>query len=486
MLFSTGTFWLFFPAVLALLAANRLVLRSVAGQNAILLAASYVFYGWWDWRFLGLIALSTLIDYLAALGMERAGDGPARRRWLHLSILANLSILGFFKYFGFFSEELRAALTAAQVNADWGTLDIVLPVGISFYTLQTLSYSIDVYKRRAPAERDLLRYAVYVAFFPQLVAGPIERARALIPQFARLAPWGWEAAYTGVRLVIAGLFLKVVIADNLAPYVDAIWADAGTLDGGALLLGMLYFAIQIYADFAGYSSIAIGLAAIMGFRLSTNFATPFLASSISALWRGWNITLTMFFRDYVYAEMRPQAKGAPRSEARIAFATIATFFVSGLWHGANWTFIAWGTIHGVLLAAERQWRRFTSLPDTRAVKLAGWAYAFGTFFLLAPFFRSPDIGHALAMYSRAVAEFGLPETQRFGLVFVALSFAVDLLWRGQTRLEQGLRLEWLGRAMARGRGREIAETVLFAGALILVLVNAATRPEPNAFIYFQF
>ena len=486
MLFSTGTFWLFFPVVLALLAANRLVLRSVAGQNLILLGASYVFYSWWDWRFLGLIIASTLIDYFAALGMERSGDGRARGRWLHLSIFSNLSILGFFKYFGFFSEELRAALTAAQVNANWGTLDIVLPVGISFYTLQTLSYSIDVHKRRVRAERDLLRYAVYVAFFPQLVAGPIERAKKLIPQFTRLAPLDWEAAYTGVRLIIAGLFLKVVIADNLAPYVDTIWSDAAVLGGGALLLGMLYFAIQIYADFAGYSSIAIGLAAIMGFRLSTNFATPFLASSISSLWRGWNITLTMFFRDYLYAELRPQAKGAPRSEAHIAFATIATFFVSGLWHGANWTFILWGTIHGCLLAAERQWRRFTSLPDTRLVTLAGWTYAFGTFFLLAPLFRSPDIDHAFAMYARSVAEFGLPETQRFGLVFVALSFTVDFLWRGRTRLEQGLRLDWLGPGMVSGTGREITETVLFASALILVLVNAATRPEPNAFIYFQF
>jgi len=477
MLFSTGTFWLFFPAVLAALAANRLTLRSIAVQNAVLLGASYVFYGWWDWRFLGLIIVSTAIDYLAALGMERAGDSPARKRWLHLSVFANLSILGFFKYFNFFAGELKSGLSANGISADWSTLDIILPVGISFYTLQTLSYSIDVYYKRAKPEHNLLRYATYVAFFPQLVAGPIERARKLIPQFASLASPSWMSVNQGVRLIIAGLFLKVVIADNLGPYVDRIWAGYAALGGGELLLGMLYFAIQIYADFAGYSSIAIGLAAMMGIRLSTNFATPFLATSISALWRGWNITLTLFFRDYVYAELR---KGK-RSESRIALANIATFFVSGLWHGANWTFILWGTIHGMLLSAERQWRRFISPPDARTIKLAGWAYTFGVFFMLAPFFRSPDITTAFAMYGRSITEFGLPQSERSGLLFVALSFAVDFLWRGQTGLDQGLRLAWLGRS-----GKAATETLLFAAALILVLVNAVTRQEANAFIYFQF
>ena len=478
MLFSTGTFWLFFPLVVAALAANRLSLRSVSVQNAILLGSSYVFYGWWDWRFLGLIIVSTLIDYIAALRMERhQKDRKARRRWLHLSVFANLSILGFFKDFGFFSGELRSALLASGVEANWASLDIILPVGISFYTLQTLSYSIDVYYGRTRAEANLLRYATYVAFFPQLVAGPIERARKLIPQFAKLAEPTWEPAYEGVRLIIAGLFLKIVVADNLAPYVDTIWAGYETIDGGGLILGMLFFAIQIYADFAGYSSIAIGLAAIMGFRLSTNFSTPFLASSISSLWRGWNITLTLFFRDYVYAELR---KGK-RSEGRIAIANIATFFISGLWHGANWTFILWGTIHGVLLSAERQWRRFVSPPNTPVIKIAGWAYAFGIFFMLAPFFRSPDLAHAMAMYARAFTDFGIPETQRGGLIFVALSFLVDFLWRGQTRLDKGLRLGWLG-----PRAKDIAEMMLFAVALVLVLINATTRQEANAFIYFQF
>ncbi|WP_298470639.1 MBOAT family O-acyltransferase [uncultured Erythrobacter sp.] len=477
MLFSTGTFWLFFPVVLALLAANRLILRSVAVQNAVLLGASYTFYGWWDWRFLGLIIVSTLIDYVAARGMERSGDGPARKRWLHLSVFANLSILGLFKYFNFFAGELKAGLTAAGVSADWSTLNIILPVGISFYTLQTLSYSIDVYYKRTKPEPNLLRYATYVAFFPQLVAGPIERARKLIPQFASLAQPTWETINQGVRLVIAGLFLKIVIADNLAPYVDRIWSAHATLGGGELLLGMLYFSIQIYADFAGYSSIAIGLAAMMGIRLSTNFATPFLASSISALWRGWNITLTLFFRDYVYAELR---KGK-RTESRIALANIATFFVSGLWHGANWTFIVWGTAHGVLLVLERRWRAAVTLGEKAWLKLSGWLYTFGLFVVLSALFRSPDFGTAWTMYARSVTEFGLPQSERFGLLFVTLAFAVDALWRGQTRLDQGLKLAWLGRA-----GKNFTETVLFAAALILVLVNATTRQEASAFIYFQF
>jgi len=478
MLFSSGTFWLFFPVVVALLVANRFVLRSVALQNAIILGASYVFYGWWDWRFLGLIIASTLVDYIAALRMERHAKGTSgRRRWLHLSVFANLSILGFFKYFGFFANELKAGLSAAGLSAEWGTLDIILPVGISFYTLQTLSYSIDVYYGRARAEGNLLRYATYVAFFPQLVAGPIERARKLIPQFATLARPSWEPAYEGVRLIIAGLFLKVVIADNLAPYVDAVFGNYTALDGGALMLGALYFSIQIYADFAGYSSIAIGLAAIMGFRLSTNFATPFLATSISALWRGWNITLTLFFRDYVYAELR---KGK-RTERRIALANIATFFVSGLWHGANWTFIIWGTVHGVLLVAERRWRAAVTLADRLWLKGAGWLYTFGLFVALSIFFRSPDIASALHYTGRMVADVGLPQSQRGGLIFVAFSFVVDALWHGRTRLDRGLRLDWMG-----PRAKDASEMVLFATALILVLINATTRQEANAFIYFQF
>ncbi|MDJ0978403.1 MAG: MBOAT family O-acyltransferase [Erythrobacter sp.] len=478
MLFSTGTFWLFFPLALALLAANRASARSVTLQNAILLGASYVFYGWWDWRFLGLIIASTLIDYIAALRMERHEKGArARRRWLHLSVAANLTILGFFKYFNFFAGELKAGLNAMDLGADWSTLDIVLPVGISFYTLQTLSYSIDVYYGRARAETNLLRYATYVAFFPQLVAGPIERARKLIPQFAVLARPSWTTTYQGVRLIIAGLFLKIVIADNLAPYVDAVFTNYEGLDGGALALGALYFSIQIYADFAGYSSIAIGLAAMMGVRLSTNFATPFLASSISALWRGWNITLTLFFRDYVYAELR---KGR-RSESRIALANIATFFVSGLWHGANWTFILWGTAHGVLLVAERRWRALVSLSSAAWLKVAGWAYTFGLFVALSVLFRSPDIASAVRYLGQMISDIGIPASQRGGLIFVALSFAVDALWYRQTRLEQGLRLSWLG-----ARGKELAELFLFAIALILVLINATTRQEANAFIYFQF
>lgn len=478
MLFSTGTFWLFFPIILALLAANRVSVRSVTVQNAILLAASYVFYGWWDWRFLGLIVASTLIDFVAALQMERHEKGSAvRRRWLHISVAGNLSILGFFKYFGFFAGELKAGLVAVGVTANWGTLDIILPVGISFYTLQTLSYSIDVYYGRANAEANLLRYATYVAFFPQLVAGPIERARKLIPQFERLARPDWTSAYDGVRLIIAGLFLKIVIADNLAPYVDAVFGGYTQMDGGALALGALYFSIQIYADFAGYSSIAIGLAAMMGIRLSTNFSTPFLASSISALWRGWNITMTLFFRDYVYAELR---KGK-RTESRIALANIATFFVSGLWHGANWTFILWGTAHGVLLVAERRWRALVSLGERVSLKVAGWLYTFGLFVVLSVFFRSPDIASALGYIGRMVSDLGIPASQRGGLIFVALCFGLDLLWRGQTRLEQGLRLDWLGRL-----GKDVAETLVFAMALVLVAIHATTRQEANAFIYFQF
>ena len=477
MLFTAGSFWLFFPAVLALLAANRALLRSVPVQNAIILAASYLFYGWWDWRFLGLIIASTLLDYGAAIAISGSSTQAVRRRWLHLSVIGNLGILGYFKYFDFFGTELKTALVAGGFNANWETLDIILPIGISFYTLQTISYTIDVYYGRFKAERNLLRYAAYVAFFPQLVAGPIERARALIPQFGRLAEFSWVNAYQGTCLIIAGLFLKVVVADNLAPEVDTIFASYATLRGGELLLGALYFSIQIYADFCGYSSIAIGVAAIMGFRLSTNFDTPFLTSSLSAFWRGWNITLTLFFRDYVYALLR---KGN-RTESRIAMATIVTFLMSGLWHGANWTFLVWGAAHGGLLLAERHWRMHTAVPQTRLASLAGWACTFGATVLLAVFFRSPTMTVATGFLTRIATEFALPQAHRTALIYVGVSFLVDVLWRGRTRLDRGLNLAWLG-----SLSREVAETLLFALALIFVLVNVATRTETSAFIYFRF
>ncbi len=478
MLFTTGTFWLFFLLVVALLAANRMLLRSVTVQNSILLGASYVFYGWWDWRFLGLIVVSTLIDYIAGLMMERHEAGTAaRRRWLQLSLAANLSLLGFFKYFGWFTRELKDGLDAAGLQANWDTLDIILPVGISFYTLQTLSYSIDVYYGRIRAERNLLRYGTYVAFFPQLVAGPIERAGALIPQFARLARPGWELGYQGVRLIIAGLFLKVVIADNLAPYVDAAFAGYATLDGGALALGAVYFTVQIYADFAGYSSIAIGLAAIMGFRLSTNFSTPLLATSNRSLWRRWNITLSQFFRDYVYFPLRT----VDSPEARVAAAYMATFLISGLWHGANWTFVVWGGMHGLALTLERRWHAYVKPGRGVWLSVSGWAYTFGFFVLSMIAFRSPDIGVAAHYVARMVTEFGIPQSQRYGLVFVALSFAVDALWYDRVRLERGLRLDWLG-----VRAKDVVETFVFATALIIVLINATTQQTANDFIYFQF
>lgn len=477
MLFSTGIFWLFFPAVLSLLWANIALWRSVTVQNAILLAASYVFYGWWDWRFLGLIFFSTLLDYGAALQMERSASQSARRRWLHLSVVGNLGILGYFKYFDFFRTELKSALTTTGLETNWETLDIILPVGISFYTLQTLSYSIDVYYGRYRAERNLLRYATYVAFFPQLVAGPIERAKALLPQFAKLASFSWVGAYQGVSLIIAGLFLKIVVADNLAPYVEAIYENHATLAGGELILGTLYFTVQIYADFCGYSSIAIGLAAIMGVRLSTNFDTPLLATSVSALWRGWNITLTLFFRDYVYALLRREN----RTEARIVVATIATFFISGLWHGANWTFLAWGAAHGLLLLSERYWRRLGLIEPSKATALLGWVYTFGWFTLLSVLFRSADMGSASTYLTRIVTEASIPGAYRSGLVLVTAWLCVDLLWRGRTRLDNGLKLGFLNAVP-----RLATENFLFALALLLVLVNAATRTEPNAFIYFRF
>lgn len=477
MLFTQGVFWLLFAATFVALRVNAATLASVRVQNLVLLVASYVFYGWWDWRFLGLVAFSTVLDYAVALRIAAASDPDARRRWLLASVAVGLSVLGFFKYFNFFAGEFARAAGLLGWTPGWVTLNIILPVGISFYTLQTMSYAIDVYYRRCPAERNLLTYATWVAFFPQLVAGPIERARNLLPQFNRVAGFSWASAYQGAALIIFGLFLKVVIADNLAPIVDQVYATWSVRNGGELLLGGIYFSAQIYADFGGYSTIAIGVAAIMGFRLVTNFETPYFATSISGFWQSWNISLTTFFRDYVYALIR---KGK-RTERRIATAQIVTFLISGLWHGANWTFVLWGFVHGVALVIERRVRAIMPAGSDWWRAPAGWAITMAVVVPTMIIFRSPSLEVAGGFLWKMVSDPALPTAFRTGLVYVALMFAVDWLWRRDVRLTDGIPL-----AIAPSRFQRPAEALLLAAMLHVILVNSVMRTDAAAFIYFQF
>ncbi len=341
MLFNSLPFAAFLPVVFVLYwAAQRSDLRV---QNILILVASYVFYGWWDYRFLALIVLSSTIDYVVGRALSRSTGAARRRTLLSFSVLTNLGLLGTFKYFNFFVDSLRDLFVAVGLPSPGWTLDVVLPVGISFYTFQTLSYTIDVYRGRLSATDDPIAFFAFVSFFPQLVAGPIERAEHLLPQFLAPRRFDSTAASDGARQMLWGLFKKIVVADNLALYVQNAFSQAGSAGRIDLIAGVVFFAIQIYCDFSGYSDIAIGSARLFGFSLRRNFAYPYFARDIAEFWRRWHISLSTWFRDYVYIPLG----GSKSNTRRRLINVMITFGLSGLWHGANWTFVIWGLLNAL-------------------------------------------------------------------------------------------------------------------------------------------
>lgn len=342
MLFHSFAFLTFFPIVV-----GAYFLLPFRFRWMLLLAASYVFYGWWNIQYLALIALSTVIDYTCALAMDRC-EGTARRRWLGLSLATNLGLLGWFKYASFFNESARGFAHWLHMDYPVPVLHILLPVGISFYTFQTLSYTIDVYRRDREPERHFGIFALYVAFFPQLVAGPIERSTQLLPQFRERHRFTWDNLAAGLRLMLLGYFLKVVIADRTAAYVNEVWAHADQYEGITLILGAYMFSFQIFGDFAGYSYIAIGAARIMGYRLMENFRRPYFTTSVAQFWREWHISLCAWFRDYIYIPLG----GSRLNLARRCTNLMIVFAISGLWHGAKWTMIVFGLLHGLVVTCE--------------------------------------------------------------------------------------------------------------------------------------
>ncbi|MCB9849902.1 MAG: MBOAT family protein [Phycisphaerales bacterium] len=391
MLFNSFEFAAFFVVVYALYVLSA---RSLRLQHALLLVASYFFYGCWDWRFLGLIWVSTAIDYFVGRALdERVADGdaalrygqPARRILLAVSLIGNLGILGVFKYYDFFAGSAGELLAALGAPVEPRLLRVVLPVGISFYTFQTLSYTIDVYRGELRACRSALRFAVFVAFFPQLVAGPIVRARDFLPQLASPRRIDLAGVGEGGYLVLWGLFKKVVIAGNLAPLVDSVFAsNAGAVSGGQVLVAVYAFAVQIYCDFSGYTDIARGCARMMGFELELNFNLPYFARNPSDFWRRWHISLSSWLRDYLYIPLGGNRKGPRRTMINLAL----TMLLGGLWHGAAWTFVAWGAYQGALLIAHRavmpvltRWLRF----ESRFVRGIWSAVAVLSFFQLVCF-----------------------------------------------------------------------------------------------------
>ncbi|WP_298417996.1 MBOAT family O-acyltransferase [uncultured Kordia sp.] len=346
MLFNSIDFAVFFPIVIAL---YWLLAKNIPVRNIFLLLTSYLFYGWWDYRFLSLIALSSIVDYVLGQQIHKASEKSKKKLYLILSLCVNLGLLVYFKYANFFIETFVDAFSLFGSTIEASTLNIILPVGISFYTFQTLSYTIDVYKGKLEPTKNIINFFAFVSFFPQLVAGPIERASHLLPQFSVKHKFSYTLFKSGMLLMAFGLFKKMVIADRLSVYVNEVFNNPTEYGGIEIIIGTIFFAFQIYCDFSGYSDIAIGIARTMGFDLMKNFDSPYFSKSITEFWRRWHISLSTWFRDYVYIPLGGSKKGSIRTYANL----FIVFVVSGLWHGAAMTFIIWGVIHGFVIVFEK-------------------------------------------------------------------------------------------------------------------------------------
>jgi alginate O-acetyltransferase complex protein AlgI len=360
MLFNSIDFAIFLPIVFLLY--WFVFHKRIKVQNAFLLIVSLLFYGWWDWRFLGLLLFSSLLDFGIGVQIVKSTKPSYRKFYLWLSIIVNLGFLGFFKYFNFFAENFHQAFSLLGYKFPVSSLNIVLPVGISFYTFQTLSYSIDVYKRKLEPTKDIISFFAFISFFPQLVAGPIERATNLLPQFYTKRKFDYKNSVEGMRQILWGLFKKVVIADNCADAVNLIFTNYESMYGSELFLGAIFFSFQIYGDFSGYSDIAIGTARLFGFSLMRNFAFPYFSRDVAEFWRRWHISLSTWFRDYLYIPLG----GSQGSIGQKIKNTFIIFIVSGFWHGANWTFIIWGLLHSIWfipLLIQGKNRRYLNMND---------------------------------------------------------------------------------------------------------------------------
>ncbi|MCB0517423.1 MAG: MBOAT family protein [Saprospiraceae bacterium] len=444
------------------------------------LAGSYLFYGWWDWRFLTLIAISTLVDYYLGLRMGQTEGEKERKHLIWMSMVLNLGFLGFFKYFNFFTDSFVSMLQGFGLNPSIHTLNIILPVGISFYTFQSMSYTIDVYRRQLEAEPSLLKFATFVAFWPQLVAGPIVRASDFLPQFQKDHDWDWNRFTSGTAQVLWGFFKKVAIADSLAPFVDQCWHEPMAFTSVNLWIAVIFYAFQIYCDFSGYSDIAIGFARILGFDFPENFRTPYFSQNFSEFWRRWHISLSSWLRDYLYIPL-----GGNRGGKLMMYRNnMLTMLLGGLWHGANWTFVFWGFLHGLYLIAQRLLgKSFGNLM--RQLYFPAFlktginitlVYAFTC--LAWIFFRSPNFGIATDVITNLVG------FENFNYVSIMNKFIVMkgfLLITMLLAVEiSDLKIQW---------GGVVQRSPLFrvaSFAVLLWLIAFFGTFGSNAFIYFQF
>lgn len=484
MFFNSIDFAIFLPLVFAL---YWLVDRECPKYcNLLLLVASYVFYGWWDWRFLFLIAGSSLLDYFIGTRLARTDQVGTRRMLLLTSLAFNLGCLGFFKYFNFFADNFATAFSLMGQSFDAARLQIVLPVGISFYTFQTLSYSIDVYKRKLQPTHDIVAFFAFVSFFPQLVAGPIERASHLLPQFNTRRVFDPEAATDGLRQILWGLFKKMVVADNCALLVNQIFNNYTEQSGSTLAMGAAFFAFQIYGDFSGYSDIAIGTSRLFGFDLMRNFAFPYFARDIAEFWRRWHISLSTWFRDYLYIPLG----GSRGGTGMIIRNTFIIFLVSGFWHGANWTFVIWGALHALyflplILFGSHRRHVDTTATGRRLPGLAEFLRIVTTFCLVSiawVFFRAENVTQAFdylrLMFSKSLLT--VPALL-FKKATIGTLMAIGLL----------VLVEWIQREKQHGLEMHpsrsgIATVIRWAAYLLFVLGILHFAAVQQEFIYFQF
>jgi D-alanyl-lipoteichoic acid acyltransferase DltB (MBOAT superfamily) len=479
MLFNSIDFALFLPLVFVVYWLLRRF--PLVYQNTFVVLASYVFYGWWDYRFLALILLSTVVDFSIGLLLGKENKDLKKRIFLFLSILVNPGLLGFFKYYNFFVDNFVQVFSFFGSSINPSGLDIVLPVGISFYTFQTMSYTIDVYRKRLKPTKDFIAFSAYVSFFPQLVAGPIERASNLLPQFYEKRKFDYSSSIDGVRQILWGFFKKIVIADSCAPYVNLIFESHDQYSGSTLLVASFLFTLQIYGDFSGYSDIAIGTARLFGFKLMQNFAFPYFSRDIAEFWRRWHISLSTWFRDYLYVPLGG-SRGGTWMRIRNIF---LIFLVSGFWHGANWTFIAWGGLNAALflplmlsgrnrknLEFERRRNNLPSLQEGIQMSIT-----FLTVLLAWILFRSENLNQAIHFYGEIFSKslFQTPEVFPSSVFIIIVIFFI---------------IEWFGRFSQFAiqnfhSSNKFVNYLLFIFMTMFIYIFGNFDSEYE-FIYFQF
>ncbi len=481
MLFNSIDFAIFLPIVFLLywFVANK----NLKLQNFLIVVASYVFYGWWDWRFLSLILFSTIIDYSVGRGLLKQENPTKRKLLLWTSILVNLGFLGFFKYYNFFLENFVEAFSFFGNPINPQGLNIILPVGISFYTFQTLSYSIDVYKQKLEPTKDFIAFMAFVSFFSQLVAGPIERATHLLPQFYKKRTFEYDKAVDGLRQILWGLFKKVVIADNAAQIANKVFNNSANYSGSTLVLGAIFFTFQIYGDFSGYSDIAIGTSRLFGFDLMQNFNFPYFSRDIAEFWRRWHISLSTWFRDYLYIPLGG-SRGGTWMKVRNTF---IIFIVSGFWHGANWTFIIWGALNAIyflpLLLLGKNRVNTNTVAQGKYLPTLKEFFQMGITFSLTVlawiFFRANSLEQALSIFTKIFFKslISIPQALRAGVKQGVLFLIIFTI------------VEWFGRnnkfAIEKLSIR-IKSPLRYLFYYLIILSIFWFSGKAQQFIYFQF